>query len=454
MFGTTTLMPRNSGSVTHYPVSGQAQGLDTLYAQPGQFANAMGNAFGGYGQGMGGVAQGYGGLGSGLGTAMSGQSQGLAGMGQAIAGNYGQFAQGNAQIAQALASERANAYNAMSMSEAARQSAAGNVANQALASYGSLGNSAMAAWAQNQSAYNQALQNMFAANQMSAGQLGQSRNQALSNLGSSVASLGGRLGAANVIANMDLGGGGGMGFEATGPQGLVASGSFGGTGGGLSGSGGRGPGPGLAGVTDQGFGALDALRRDINDNTFLNTLEQARREGMGQLDAQHYSSRSMPFDQLSRSFNDFQTMAGQGYSALRQGMDQFYGNLNDNRADFSPFTQALQSGFDTSSRDLRDMGGRMSDDYRAGLGEMRNLSSGLGRIGTQLTSGMSNVQKGIRDLFDNSLGNMALFQNPAQQQSAAQQRRTAYEENRKRQQELTRQFRNDRISRGLITPYA
>jgi hypothetical protein len=384
-------------------------GQAALLQQPGQFANAFANAFGGYGQGMGQV-------GMGMGNAIGGHSQAMAGHSGAIANNYNAFAGGNAAIASALANERSNAYGAMSQAEAARQLAAGNIANQALASYGGMGNAAMAAWAQNQSSYNQALQNMFTGNQLATSQLGQSRNQALSGLGDATSSLGRGLAAAGVIGNVDFGmggmGGGGMGFEATGPGGQVASGSFGGGMGGMggmSGGGSRGPGPEFAGTADRSFGMLDSLRGNVMDNTFLDNLENARRDGFDRLDQQHYTSRAMPFDFMQSAFGNIQDLARPGYDATRQGMDQMYGNINANRADFSDFTRALQGGFDTSSQALRDNAGRISDDYRFGMGKMDGILNGL-------NSGLSSTQGAIQDLFTNTLGNMDVFRSPLQRQ--------------------------------------
>jgi hypothetical protein len=386
-------------------------GQSALFQQPGQFANAFANAFGGYGQGMGQV-------GMGMGNAIGGHSQAMAGHSGAIANNYNAFAGGNAAIASALANERSTAYGAMSQAEAARQLAAGNIANQALASYGGMGNAAMAAWAQNQSSYNQALQNMFTGNQLATSQLGQSRNQALSGLGDATSSLGRGLAAAGVIGNVDFGmggmGGGGMGFEATGPGGQVASGSFGGGMGGMggmSGGGSRGPGPEFAGTADRSFGMLDSLRGNVMDNTFLDNLENARRDGFDRLDQQHYTSRTMPFDFMQSAFGNIQDLARPGYDATRQGMDQLYGNINANRADFSDFTRALQGGFDTSSQDLRDNAGRISSDYRFGMGKMDGILNGL-------NSGLSSTQGAIQDLFKNTLGNMDVFQTPLQRQQA------------------------------------
>jgi hypothetical protein len=427
--GHTTLMP--GGSLTYSNTrAGGEQDQSALYAQPGQFAHAIGKPFDGFGMGMSGVAGGMGQVGAGMGNAISGHSQAMAGHSGAIANNYNAYAGGNAALANALANERSSAYGAMAQGEAARQLAAGNIANQSLAAYGGMGNAAMSAWAQNQSSYNQALQNMFTGNQTAASQLGQSRNQALSKLGEATSSLGMGLGAAGVIGNVDFGmggmGGGGMGFDAMGPDGRVASGSYsGGMGGmgGMNGGGSRGPGPEFAGTSDRSFGLLDSLRGDVMDNTFLDNLENARRDGFNRLDQQHYSSRTQPFDFMGTAFNDIQNLARPGYDATRQGMDQLYGNLNANRADFSEFTRNMRDGFGTSSQDLRDNAGRMSSDFQSGMRSMDGVLGGLSGLSDTLGSGLNSTQTAIRDLFDNSLGNMRVFQSPLQRAQATQAER-------------------------------
>lgn len=416
-------MIRSHGGVTQRfapPGLGRpGTGQEALFAQPGQFATAIGNTMNGVGQGMAGIGQGMGQVGAGMAQGTGMHSGALANLGGAVANNYGAFSTGNAAIANALANERAAAFGAMAQGEAARQLAAGNIANQALASYGGMGNAAMNAWGVNQASYNQALQNMFTGNQMAVSQLGQSRNQALAGLGDSTSQLGRGLAAAGVLGNVDFGmggGGGAGGFSATSPSGPVASGSYGGGlgSGGMSGSAARGVGPEFGGIADRAFGGVDSLRGDISAPTFLDNLESARQDGLGRLDSQHYSSRSMPFDALRDSAGALQSLAAPGYSALRQGMDQMYGNINANRADFSPFTRALQGGFNTSSEDLRGVGDRMSRDFSSGMSQAGGAMKALSGLGNTLQSTAANTQRGVSDLFRSSLGNMEVFQSPLQ----------------------------------------
>jgi hypothetical protein len=48
----------------------------------------------------------------------------------------------------------------------------------------------------------------------------------------------------------------------------------------------------------------------------------------------------------------------------------------------------------------------------------QQLSSGIGGLGSQLSSGLSSTQGAIQDLFKNTLGNMDVFQSPLQRQQA------------------------------------
>jgi hypothetical protein len=297
--------------------------------------------------------------------------------------------------------------------------ASGNIANQALAGYGALGNAAMNAWGQNQLAYNQALSNMFTANQGAVSQLGQSRNQALSGLGASTANLSRGLAAADAIGGM---GSPGDSFLATSPQGRVASGSYGA---------GMSPGYAASMSGQAGMGAMDQLRQDVMDSSVLDNLTAGRDQGMGQLDAQHYSSRNAPFTTFQDSLAGFRQLAGDGYGQLGGGMSQFYGNMNANRADFSPMLRDASQGYYTSANDIRQTGGRMSDDYRYGMDqaaavipELRrvgdNLGAGAGGIMSgaagmmgsaldSLNTGMEGTQSAISGLWDNTLGGMGFF---------------------------------------------
>lgn len=151
--------------------------LSTLYAQPGQFAGAMGMAGAGKSQGIGMLGAGLGSLGQGYGAA-----------------------------AQAMANERSNFYGANAMAESARQAGLANMGAGAIGAYGGAANNAMQTQAMQSTAYMKALSDMQAANQASAGSVGRAQTVAAA-----------------------LPGGG---FSATGETGPIASGTYGLSGGG------------------------------------------------------------------------------------------------------------------------------------------------------------------------------------------------------------------------------
>lgn len=150
----------------------QAGLLASLYAQPGQFANATSQAFGGMAQGLSGVAG-------------------------------------------AMANERTGWYGANAMAEAARQNAASNIGAASLGAFGGASNNAMQAWAANQAAYQKSVADMQAANQAARSQYAMNRNNSLS-----------ALAGAGVLSGMNAPG---SGFSASGVSGPIASGSFGGS---------------------------------------------------------------------------------------------------------------------------------------------------------------------------------------------------------------------------------
>jgi len=330
--GMTRAMP--GGSVTHLSPSQGGGGMtdwSTLAAQPANFAGALSNNFGTYGTGLAGMANAYGTIGS-------------------------------------------AAHGAAGQAEAARQLAAGNIANQALSSYGGMGNAAMSAWAQNQAAYNQSLAGMVNSNQVATSQLGQSRNQALSGLGGPMSQVARGAMVASALGGMAGGGGGGDGFSAQSPSGPLASGSFGGSPSYGGGGGGGGAGAG-------GMSALRGLQGALMDNTFLNSLTAGSDAGRQQLDAQHYSSRDRPFEFMDQALGGLSQLGRDGYSALGAGMDQFYGN-------------------------------------DAGAGAL----SGIGQAMGSLSGGFQAANEGVRGMWDDTLGQHHFFQSPAE---AAQAQRDA-----------------------------
>jgi hypothetical protein len=108
------------------------------------------------------------------------------------------------------------------------------------------------------------------------------------------------------------------------------------------------------------------------------------RLGMGQLDAQHYSSRNQPSQMMDQSLQGLMALSGSAYGNNSRGMEQFYGVQNDpnNRSDFSPILGGLSSGFSDTSNRLSDLSSQMGDGY---YDMSRSLDegymTGLGRLG-------------------------------------------------------------------------
>lgn len=333
------------------PEAKNPQVLATLYAQPANFAGALAGNYGNY-------------------------SQGLGSLGQSYANAYGAYNAGLASMMNARANESSARYGANAMAEAARQASLGTLGASALGAYGGAANSALGAWASNQAAYNNALSQMHQADQMSASQLGQSANAA----NASVARA--RIGA-NALAGLNLGGGGGGGgFAATGPGGGIASGSYSapaaGGGGSFSGGGfggGRFGGGGSDGGSE-GRGALSGLRS--------NAAQAAQR-----LDSQHMSSRTMPSDLLGQTLTGLQGLMGGAAKHIGAGMDQYYENARFNEAPYQQMADQMSRGYDTA-------GGQ------------------LGGVQRDLGGGFQAANTGIRGLWDSTLGNLPMFQSPAQ----------------------------------------
>jgi hypothetical protein len=217
----------------------------------------------------------------------------------ALADAYRSQAAGVGNAATAMANERSNLYGSNAMAEAARMGAMGNLGSAGLAAYGSMGNNAMQAWAQNQAGYNQSLASMQNANQAAMGGLGVSRNNALGGLA-------GPMAAQSMASTL---GGGGLGFSATAGGSPVASGNvFAPGGGGMS------------------RGDMAGLRQDLMSRDVQDSLSSANTDAMNRLDGQHASSRSMPSQMLSQGFGGLMSLTNNSMGQLNAGMDQFYGN--------------------------------------------------------------------------------------------------------------------------------
>jgi len=336
------------------------QGQAGFFAAPGQFAEVLGGNYGNY---VGGMAQ----------------------TGKNYTDAFGAYNMGLGNMATARANERSNMYGANAMAEAARQGTLSNIGTAALGAYGSASNSALAAWAANQQAYNRSAADMHTANQQAMGNVGVSRNQALGGLGAAYGGIGRAEIGANALSNLNLNasgdfGGGGGGFSATGPGGPLASGSYGGGGGGggfsLSGSrssssGGGGSSGALSGLGD--------LRRSVMDPDIPNRIDNASQAGRNQLDAQHYSSRNMPSEMLGQTLQGLMTLGSPAYKASGAGMDQFY---QANQFDERPYES-------------------MRGDLSRGFTTVGNQIGGVQR---GIEGGYATANQQVNDLWDRSLG--------------------------------------------------
>lgn len=372
--------------------------FQALYQQPGQFANAYGN-----------VAQGY--------------MQGLGGLGQSMANAYGAYGMGLGSVATARANEAGARYGANAMAEAARQAGLANVGSAALGAYGSASNAALGAWGANQQAYNNAAATMHAANQQGLSQYGQSQNNALGGLGNAYAGLGRAQMASDALANFSFGGGGGGGggFRATGPNGPVASGSYGGNGFSFSGSGSRSGGS----YPSQAMAGLDSLRGFITGNPMGGMLMSEAAAGRAQLDGQHPSSREMPSQMLGQTLSGLMQLSAPAYKQSSAGMDQFYANTQMDERPYQGILDRLTSGYGSASRQL---GGLRSD----------------------MRSGFDSANANIGGMWNQSLGRLPEFQTPAQREIAAREGRLE----RQKSRDIERLARFESNARNPLSPYS
>lgn len=380
---------------TTYPtdVSKQAQSdlWKTIAEQPGKFADAGANLFGGMSNGF----VGYG--------------QGLSGMSNAQAANYGAYAGALGNLAQGATNAATARYGANAMAEAARQGAVGSMGSAALGAYGNLGGQALQAWSQNQMAYNKALSDMYGANQNAVSQYGQSRNAALAGLGDSYAKAAAGTAPATLAGDIafnfsDAGGGyGGSGFDATGVGGGIASGTYGagGGGGGMNFSGTRHTTPGdVSGIVDRTYGGIDKTLEGLNDNATLQALLSTGQTGLDRLDTQHMSSRDMPSQAMSQGLQGLMLLGEQGYGNANAGMDQFY-DAQEQSFDPQTYNQLvgglsglLSDGYyDSADRitgnvgDYRTAWGDLGGKYNDTLGWMKDLyGTGVQPLLTSLNS--------------------------------------------------------------------
>lgn len=372
--GITNTSPGGGSRTTWAPQSQQfPHPSGALYQLPGQLLQSTAQNFGSMAGGLGGIGQAIGG--------MSGQqSQALAGLGGAMAQNYGAYGGTVGNIANAAAQDSAGYYNSLSGAAQANQAGLANMWTQALASLGGMGNSLADSMGRGQVGYQNSLAGMQGANQNAVSQLGQARLNSL-----------GRLGAADAVSGMqfDFGGDGGGGgqFQATGPDGQIASGSYGGGVdgmGGMSGSGGR---------TPANMGPyMDAMM----DGSVLSQLASSDMDARDRLDNQQDLYRQDYGNMFSQGLLGMLNMGREGAGTLRQGMQDFYGNVGQNRPNFGQYLDSAASGFRDSSRDIRGVGERMSRDYGSGLGALAGLA---GQIGGGMQEANDTGMAGVKDML-------------------------------------------------------
>lgn len=355
-----------------------------------QYAGPATQAFG---QMYGAFPQALSGLYGSAAQAFTGYGQGLAGMSNAQANNYGAYAGGMGNIANAFANQASARYGANAMAEAARQGAAGNIGSAALGAFGNIGGQALQAWAQNQQAYNNALSNMHSANQFSASQLGQSQNAALAGLGNAYANAAGAIAPSSVAGDIAFnfsdgsgGGFGGGGFNATGPDGYIGSGSYGGGGGGGGGmnfTGSRKTTPGnLQPVIDATYGGIDRARDAVADRRSFADLLNNGNAGLDRLDAQHYSSRGMPAQMMQQGLGGLMMLGGQAYGQSNAGMNQFYDAQRDSDSSRQLMSLARQmgSGYGDSSNRVSGNSSAFTGAWSDNKGQYDSALAGLNKM--------------------------------------------------------------------------
>ena len=240
-----------------------------------------------------------------------------------FADNYASYAGGLANNTTAQANFYGNLASQSALAQAANSGMIGNLGTAALAGYGGAAQGAFDAWKGNQQSYNSSLASMHDANQRGvtgAGALG-ALSQFSGNFGGGA-------------------GGGEGGFSAEGPNGQIASGSYGGS-----------PLSGLGGVNFSGGSSGGG------SSQAMDTAMALANSGADRLDSQHYSSRMMPSQMLDQSLAGFTSLGQQAYGQGQRGMDKFYSYLNEtaDRPDFKSPLAMLNQGYGTSNSQVNDL---------------------------------------------------------------------------------------------------
>jgi hypothetical protein len=252
----------------------------------------------------------------------------------------------------------------------------------------------MQAWAQNQQGYQKALADMTGANQTATSGLGQARLNALANLGKS----GAVYGLGNSIAGQLPGLAGGQ------AQG--------------------GP------IDSQGWGALDALRGDINSQSDANRLTSQYGSALDSLNRDQDMARGYPERQISTSYDQLMNLNRMNLDASAQGMNQYYENYGPydgtgtgrpgQRIPTGSLLEALAGGYTDSANRITGT----QADMKAGWGDNKSL--------------YGSSTKDVKDLFGSTIGNLGLWDDSM----TAQQKQWRLDDARsQRQRELAERAR-------------
>jgi hypothetical protein len=329
--------------------------------------------------------------------------QALAGLGNSYANNYGAYASGLGNVAQAQANamNNQNAQNGFyGMGEAARQGALGNMGSAALGAFGGASNAAQQAWAQNQMAYNKAMSDFGSANQTGLSQLGQSRNNAIGSLGNSYAKAGLGFGIASSLPGLFGGGGmgGGGGFQANGPDGQIASGSY------DSGSSGAAPqsNGALSGMLDRTMAGLDAVRGDLNSTDIADRMDRNYVGGVNTLTGQHMSSRYMPSQMLNQTLAGLYGLNAMNLDASDRGMRDYY-------------AAPVPTTYKPTPIDVRGVLSGLTYGYSDSADRLGGVQGQMGSAWNDNKSAYGDSTKAIDGMFDRTIGNDAMWKTPTQQ---------------------------------------
>ncbi len=333
-------------------------------------------------------------------AAYVGNAQGNAGLANA----YASAANGNQAALANLANAQANAAgtlaNANATENAARSVASGNMTSAALGAYGGMGNSALSAVSQNAASYFSALAALGAATQgalanNSVGQANAYASQGAANQAALAAQsiAGSKLALSQQVlgslagGSMGSGGGGGStsngvygfpdaggSFMANGPNGRIASGSYGGSAIPAPTGLGRlfGPTTPLAAQPPSGLeGAHAGVMGSIGSASGAGDIKGIYGDGKTDMLNAFTSGQKLPQEMLTAAIPTFQSFLSQGLGSLGSGG----GGGGGGGADFGAVMKDLKSGYSTA---MDKIGGSSSTgSYDKYLGNSGGLASSI-----------------------------------------------------------------------------